>query len=136
MQAHAFMVADSAQAVEGKLYLLGGAWNLLRFPQYPATIPVGLAIAIDVDWNETNQKHAFEVRFVDADEGRLDPTIGGEFEVGRPPGAIPGTDQRVVLAVNAPLTITRPGSYAAVLYLAGEERSRTRFNAVQVSQQA
>ena len=55
MKVHALMLADSAQAVDGKLYILGGAWNMLRFPSFPASLMVGIAVAIDVDWNETNQ---------------------------------------------------------------------------------
>ncbi|HYL40744.1 MAG TPA: ester cyclase [Candidatus Binatus sp.] len=34
MQIHALLLADSAQAVDGKLYVLGGAWNMLRFPEF------------------------------------------------------------------------------------------------------
>jgi hypothetical protein len=109
---HALMLADSAQAVDGKLYVLGGAWNILRFPEFPAQLIVGIAVAIDVDWNETNTRHHLDVHFEDADGNRMDPTIG---------------------AVNGPLAIQQPGQYSAVASIGGTELARARFQAVQVA---
>ena len=130
---HALMLADSAQAVDGKLYILGGAWNVLRFPEFPAQLLVGIAVAIDVDWNETNRRHHLDVRFEDADGNPMDPTIGADFEAGRPPGAVAGADLRIVFAVNGPLAIPAPGSYAAVASIGGEVLARARFQAVQAA---
>jgi uncharacterized protein DUF6941 len=129
---HALMLADSAQAVDGKLYILGGAWNILRFPEFPAQLIVGIAVAIDVDWNETNRRHHLDVHFEDADGNSMDPRIGADFEAGRPPGATAGADLRIVFAVNGPLTIPSPGLYAAVATIGDEELARARFQAVQV----
>lgn len=131
VQIHALMLADSAQAVDGKLYILGGAWNVLRFPEFPAQLLVGIAVAIDVDWNETNRRHHLEVQFEDADGNRMDPRIGADFEAGRPPGAVAGADLRIVFAVNGPLVIPAPGSYSAVASVGGEVLARARFQAVQ-----
>ena len=130
---HALMLADSAQAVDGKLYILGGAWNVLRFPEFPAQLIVGIAVAIDVDWNETNRRHHLDVHFEDADGNRMDPTIGADFEAGRPPGAVAGADLRIVFAVNGPLQIVAPGSYAAVASIGGEALARARFQAIKVA---
>lgn len=133
MQIHSLMLADSAQAVDGKLYILGGAWNVLRFPEFPAQLMVGIAVAIDVDWNETNQRHHLEVHFEDADGNPMQPNIGADFEAGRPPGAVAGVDLRIVFAVNGPLVIPAAGSYAAVASIGGAELARSRFQAVQVA---
>jgi hypothetical protein len=130
---HALMLADSAQAVDGKLFILGGAWNMLRFPEFPASLMVGIAVAIDVDWNETNRRHHLDIHFEDADGNEMEPRIGADFEAGRPPGAIAGAELRIVLAVNGPVTIPGPGSYAAVAMIGGEELARSRFQAVQVA---
>lgn len=133
VQIHALMLADSAQAVDGKLYILGGAWNMLRFPDFPAQLLVGIAVAIDVDWNETNHRHHLDVHFEDADGNELQPKIGADFEAGRPPGAVAGADLRIVFAVNGPLVIPAPGSYAAVASIGGEELARARFQAIKVN---
>ncbi len=131
MNIHALMLAYSAQAVDGKLYILGGAWNMLRFPQFPASLIVGIAVAIDVDWNETNQRHHLDIHFEDADGNEMEPRIGADFEAGRPPGAIAGAELRIVLAVNGPLAIPAAGTYAAVAMVGGEELARSRFQAIQ-----
>lgn len=136
MNIHSLMLADSAQAVDGKLYILGGAWNVLRFPDFPAQLIVGIAVAIDVDWNETNRRHHLDVHFEDADGNAMDPTIGADFEAGRPPGATAGADLRIVFAVNGPLSIPAPGSYSAVASVGGEVLARARFQAVQVAARA
>jgi len=134
VQIHALMLADSAQAVDGKLYVLGGAWNMLRFPQFPASLIVGIAVAIDVEWNETNQRHHLDIHFEDADGNEMEPRIGADFEAGRPPGAIAGAELRIVLAVNGPLSIPAPGTYAAVAIVGGQQLARSRFQAIQAAQ--
>jgi hypothetical protein len=136
VQIHALMLADSAQAVDGKLYVLGGAWNMLRFPAFPASLIVGIAVAIDVDWNETNRRHHLDIHFEDADGNQMEPRIGADFEAGRPPGAIAGADLRIVLAVNGPLSIPAAGTYSAVATVGGEELARSRFQAIQVARGA
>jgi hypothetical protein len=130
---HALMLADSAQAVDGKLYILGGAWNMLRFPTFPASLMVGIAVAIDVDWNETNRRHHLDIHFEDADGHEMEPRIGADFEAGRPPGAIAGADLRIVLAVNGPLTVPSAGTYSAVATIGGQELARSRFQAAPVT---
>ena len=130
MQIHALILADSAQAVDGKLYVLGGAWNMLRFPEFPASLMVGIAVAIDVEWTETNARHHLDIHFEDADGHPMDPRIGADFEAGRPPGAIPGAELRIVLAVNGPVAIPAPGQYAAVATVGGVELARSRFQAI------
>jgi hypothetical protein len=130
VQIHALMLADSAQAVDGKLYVLGGAWNMLRFPEFPASLMVGIAVAIDVDWSETNARHHLDIHFEDADGNEMDPRIGADFEAGRPPGAIAGAELRIVMAVNGPVAIPEPGQYAAVASVGGVELARSRFQAL------
>jgi len=130
---HALLLADSAQAVDGKLYVLGGAWNLLRFPEFPASLMVGIAVAIDVEWAETNQRHHLDIHFEDPQGNAMDPRIGADFEAGRPPGGVPGTELRIVMAVNGPVAIPAPGDYAAVASIGGLELARSRFQALRAA---
>ena len=136
MNIHALLLADNAQAVDGKLYIRGGAWNMLRVPQFPASLIVGIAVAIDVDWNETNRRHHLDIHFEDADGNAMEPRIGADFEAGRPPGAIAGAELRIVLAVNGPISIPAAGTYAAVASVGGEELARSRFQAIQAARGA
>lgn len=131
MQVHSLLLADSVQAVEGKLYMLGGAWNMLNVTEFPTTHLVGIGFAIDVGWNETNQRHHAVIFVEDADGNRLpEPRIEVEFEAGRPAGHPAGADLRLVFAVNGPIAIAAPGSYSVVIQVGDGELGRTRFHAV------
>jgi len=85
------ILADAAQVVGGKLYLLGGGWDRLTVNKpFPVQQHCALALSIAVPWNETNQRHSFEVEIVAEDSATEQPKslmkMGGQFEVGRPPG--------------------------------------------------
>ena len=108
------IVADGAQAVGGKLYVLGGGWSNLWFQEFPGRPPpFALAVGLRVPWNRTNQKFAFALELKDADGQRVgdQPAVVGEFEHGRPAGLTPGSDQRVVLAFPIQTMFTKPGRY-------------------------
>ena len=117
------MLADAAQEVNGKLYVLGGGWSITG----PVLPPMAIALKLDVPWSAANQKHEFLLVLVDADghpvrvEGQDgDVGAGGTFEVGRPPGLPAGTDIDFAFAVPiGPLPLTA-GRYAWQLWIDGE----------------
>ena len=99
------MLADSAQSVGGKLYILGGGWSVTG----PGPCPSALAVLVSVPWNETNRKHRLKMDLLDEDyrpvllptpDGAVPLTIQNEFEVGRPPGIVPGSSIEVPFAFN------------------------------------
>ena len=53
------ILADFAQAVQGKLNLIGAGWNLHHAQQYPSPLHFGVGIGILVPWSLTNRKHSF-----------------------------------------------------------------------------
>ena len=102
------MLADAAQAVGNKLFILGGGWSITVTP----TQPTAIAIKIAVPWGEANRKHRLRLALLDDDgqavrvptpKGEQPLEIGGGFEVGRPPGLRPGTsiDVAMVVAVGS-----------------------------------
>ena len=108
------LLADFAEAVNGKLYIMGGGWSLTG----PAPMPSAIAGKIEVPWNETNRKHNLKVELVDEDyhaimvptpNGSAPVVIGGDFEVGRPPGLMPGTPIDVPFAFNIGPLPLEPG---------------------------
>ena len=113
------LLADAAQAVNGKLYVLGGGWSLTG----PEPAPMALAVKIEVPWDRANIKHRWRLELLDEDgapvevvatpEGGTQPLrIEGEFEAGRPPGLKPGTPLDVALALNlAPLPLPGGGRF-------------------------
>ncbi len=95
------LLADAAQEVGGKLYILGGGWSITG----PDPTPSALAIKIEVPWVETNRKHEIILSLLDEDYrpvliGDKPVEIRGQFEVGRPPGLPAGIPIDAALAVN------------------------------------
>ena len=69
------LLADAAQAIDNKLYVLGGGWSVTG----PDATPSALAISLKVPWDEANRRHELRVELVDSD-GRsvaVGPTPGG-----------------------------------------------------------
>jgi hypothetical protein len=109
-----FMIlADGAQAVGGKLYMLGGGWTYLLVPQLPgrAQAPFSIALGITVPYNLTNRRFNFALEVTDADGERVGDVLTFEFEQGRPPGLRAGASQPILLAVNTNPEFPRAGRY-------------------------
>jgi hypothetical protein len=123
------ILGDFAQAVAGKLNLVGGGWNVHNPKQYPSDLLFGLGVGILVPWNEANRVHRFEF-VIKGSEGLTELLRGGgEFEVGRPPGIPAGMTQRVVVGISGPLKIPEPGSYEVVVKV-GEAEKHVTFEAL------
>jgi hypothetical protein len=131
MEIEFLIIADAAEVVNNKLYMMGGGWNQWRSPTYPAPIRVGIAVGLLVPWDQTNEKHPVRLSIVDADGNAIVPNIGAQVEVGRPPGITAGSSQRALLAINAGFPVPKPGRYevCAVAGQDGMER-RVTFEAV------
>ena len=111
------MLADSAQAVGGKLYVLGGGWTDTPVGPDGHVPPQALAVIIHVPWDQANKGHRMRVRLVDADGVPVSAREGqplqveSNFEIGRPPGAQPGVSLPVPLALNLGPLPLQPGRY-------------------------
>lgn len=91
------LLADAAQEVGGKLYVLGGGWSIINAG------PTNFAIAVymQTPWDQANRRHTFRLELLDADgrqvllpqpDGEERPfLIEGHHEAGRPAGLKPGT---------------------------------------------
>jgi len=127
------ILGDSAQVVGNKLYLLGGGWDRLTInTEFPFNQRCAVALSIRVPWNETNQKHTFEIEVAGEDPATEEPKTlvkaGGQFEVGRPPGIPQGQDQRIQLAIDMNLQIDTAGTKVIIARVEGQEMRRTHFN--------
>ena len=83
------LLCDFAEAVNGKLYVMGGGWNMLFAPNHPVNVTVAVVLA--VGWDEANRRHPLAVALLDHDGNQVEiaghaVAVGSEFEVGRPPG--------------------------------------------------
>jgi hypothetical protein len=131
---HGFFTADHAAVVGGKLYVNGGAWDVLNFPAYPAQIPsISLIIVVRVPSWAYHEDHKLTVEIVDADEEPLDFRVEADFRIGA--GAHMRRGDPTIMPVAVPvigMTIPRAGDYSFVLKIDGNEEARFGVRAVQV----
>jgi hypothetical protein len=133
MKIEFLILADSAQVVGGKLFMLGGAWNLHRSGNYPSQFQFSVALSILVPWNEAGIRHPFTLTIADDAGVPVIPQIQGQFEVGKS-GQIPeGTAQRALVSVNITMAVPHPGKYI-VSSTAGSSKVDTSFDAIFIGQ--
>jgi hypothetical protein len=121
------LVADRAEAVNGKLYLLGGGWDRITLSQFPGSANFDVALGVLVGYTETNERHEFHLTLEDDDNQVVLGPVTGQFELGRPPGLKPAQAQRFMVAVRGPFPIPGAGCYHWVLSLDGHHVGRTTF---------
>jgi Family of unknown function (DUF6941) len=129
------LLADYSEAINGKIYAMGGGWNVLRFPRLPHEWGFALALGVDVPWDETNQTYSLSMHVEDPDGELLGDEFSMDFEAGRPPGSIQGSDQRIVVSLQTRATFSAAGPHAVVIKIEDAEIGRSRFYVVQVPQQ-
>jgi hypothetical protein len=122
------LLADYAVVSDGKLTIVGGGWSQTG----PEPAPFGIALLIQVPWDQANTRHTFSVELLDADgepvvletdeEEDQPVSFGGDFEVGRPPGLKPGTPLDFPVAMNSTPLPLEPGRYEWRLIIDGESR--------------
>jgi len=108
------VLCDFAEAINGKLYVMGGGWNTLFAPGQPVNI--ALAIIVSVPWDRTNQRHELKIELLDSDGEQVvlgdDPlVIISELALGRPPGVKPGTSLSTPVTSSLNGLVLDPGLY-------------------------
>jgi hypothetical protein len=126
------ILTDHSEALNGKIYVMGGGWNMIRFPQLPHDWGFGIAVGVDVSWDETNRRHTMLLEIEDPDGEVLGDAFSMDFETGRPPGAVPGQDQRMVMSLGTRTTFHTTGPHAVVVRLGDEELGRSRFYVTEI----
>jgi len=133
MEVEWLILADAAQVVGAKLYLMGGGWDHLQANRpFPIEQRCAIALALKVAWNETNRKSNIEIEVASEDENTEESRslmkVNGQFELGRPPGIRPGQEQRFQLAAEMNLKIDSPGTKVIIARVDGQELRRLYFN--------
>ena len=131
MRVEFLLLADRAEAIGGKLYLMGGGFDRVGMMVLPGTAQFDVAVGVLVGYNETNLQHSFEIRCEDADSNLVFPSTQGVIEVGRPPGMSAGSEQRAMIVLRGPFPFQVVGEYSWVAVLNGERQQRTSFRVEQ-----
>lgn len=118
------ILADRAEVLGGKLYVMGGGWDRANVRDWNQPLLMAIALGILVPWNATNEQHHVRLWFEDADGGHISPQIDTGFRTGRPPHLDSGATQRIMLAINTSLKLPGKGDYRLVAELdTGERRA-------------
>ena len=130
------LVADCVQAVGGKLYVLGGGWDMLWVGSFPVRHPsMGIGIRIRVPWSHLDE-FVLSVDLVDEDGQslfggkRLSQRIRVKRRMGRPAGSDTGVTR--AFTFNN-LLFPKPGGYAFPIFVGSAEVARIRFRVEQRS---
>ena len=115
------LVADRAEVVNGKLYIMGGSWDRIQPPKFPHRMMLGIAIGVRIPFAHTDDQHEVSVE-LHHDETRL---VGfkAKLTTGRPPG-MAGMDMLVPMAFNIPIAI--PDEGVVVLRASVDDREPRR----------
>jgi hypothetical protein len=122
------LLCDSAQALNGRLFLLGGGLSVVG----PKPQPLAIAIHVMVPWDRANIPHTWKLDLVDEDGrpvmmGDKPVSVTGQFEAGRPAGLRAGTPLGVALAINLTALRLKPGvGYSFVFGIDDEVRPEWR----------
>ena len=123
------ILADRAEAVNGKLYMMGGGWDRISVADFSQPQTLSLAMGILVPWNATNVNHNLAIRIETQDANEL-AAIALSFNAGRPPNMRPAESQRLVLAFHLALTLPAPGTYVVRALIGDRECQRVVFYAL------
>jgi hypothetical protein len=115
------IMADGAEMVNGKLYMMGGAWDGIVLRKIGDASMFSVAVGIGVPWAATNMQHVLSLRIVDADANEL-AHAQVEFTTGRPPQLAVGTRQRAAWALPMIVVFPAPGAYALVCSVGAVEK--------------
>jgi hypothetical protein len=126
------ILCDHCQAVQGKLYVMGGGWTHAN-PAPDSPTPMAVAAIINIDWNQANRPFDLSIRLIDEDGSEVigpdskPVRVDGKAESGRPPGIPSGSELNSIIALNIGPMLLAPGGYAWVAEINGNEEARTSF---------
>jgi hypothetical protein len=109
---YAFL-ADSAEVINGKTYVMGGSIDTIWTKQVPVVYPkLSFVLRIEFEAAEIGRKHKLEIQIMDED-GKVITTVGADIEIpGRNPHAPKGWRSSLLTVLNfANLQFTKFGTY-------------------------
>ena len=124
------LLADAVQASRGKLFVLGGGWDVLTVRSLPARHPsMGIGLRVRVPWGWPGDVVRLDVELQDQDGKSILPgSLSAPVPVRRPDHLPDGQDVTLVRALTFTNVIFRTeGAYSFVISIDGEVRERLRF---------
>jgi len=128
------MIADGAHVADGKLYILGGQWDRLTVPAFPAAHPsMAVVLVIRVEYTEALETHRLNVELV-LDGKQQGVRATGELATGHAPTQARGAPSFVSLALPfSNVAFEAPGRHEWVVTIDEHEVGRLPIDVVQLA---
>ena len=127
------LLADRAEVLNGKLYMMGGAWDRRQVRDIGLPVSITIVVGVLVPWNLTNEPHRLRLRIEDEDGSQVHPEVDATINVGRPVDATQGQSFRATAVINNRWTLPHYGTYRVVAEMTGQGERRVTFYAVETS---
>lgn len=107
-------LADGAEAINGKIYTVGGALDTIWSANLPMVYPrLSFVLKLLFSPAEVGRKHRLEVNLIDEDGKRLGGGIGADLEISKGPNVPRGWKQGFLTVINfANLKFEKFGDYS------------------------
>lgn len=117
------LVADFAEVVNGKLYVMGGGFTTVPLASFGQTHRCYVAATLRIPWSHTNRQIPFTAGLENLDGAPFDCwSLEGQVEAGRAPGQRPGD---TVTMITSPVDVTVPEPTDVVLRFRFADDQRT-----------
>ena len=126
------LVADRAEVVNGKLYLMGGSWDRVQPQQFPHRMMLGIAAGVRIPFAYTDDQHTVAIELLHNDTRMIG--FEAKLATGRPPG-MAGMDMLVPMAFNIPIAIPGEGQVTLKAVIDGQSGRRHEIKVIQRPQQ-
>ena len=105
------MLADRAEFLNGKLYMMGGLYDRVEVKDLNNPPVINIVVGIVIPWALANQEHSVVLRVETEDGELLGKEIIGRVTVARPLNALPGQVFKAVMALNIRTKFPSYGAY-------------------------
>lgn len=95
------ILADAAEALNGKLYLMGGGWDSIFVRDISQRVAMGIACGILIPYGETDEEHTLTLAIEDQDGVQVASPLTVKFKTGRPPTLERGAPMHLPFAIKA-----------------------------------
>lgn len=118
------ILADTVEALNGKLYMMGGGWDTMQVRDLSRPIPLSFACGVEIPWNVTDDDHTLAIGIRNADGTEIAPPLSVTFRTGRPPTLERGASMHLPFAVKGEFPFPAFGAYTITATVDGAAPGR------------
>ncbi len=107
------ILADRAEVINGKLYMMGGGWDRLNLLDVSQPVGFALAIGVLIPWSALYRDHRLRIALEDEDGVQL-TELRAAMNIGAPAEVTIGQSFRAMFALNVGWKLPGPGTYRVV----------------------